>query len=79
MNRRRGPGILSENSEIVSIDSKLNIRIVAKNRKDFWPFTFQFGAVSFPSGKNSSGNIAYYNLALNNNDLSTIITSLDEI
>ena len=50
--RKCGPGIISKDIQCLAISENdlNNCRLVATFTKDWFPFVFQFGAVTFPSG-----------------------------
>ena len=75
--REPGPGILNNESHILSGDLESGFNVVLKNNKDSWPFIlFQFGTVIFPSGINDSDKLVVYNIALTKNDLNTVIYNI---
>ncbi len=75
--REPGPGILNNESHILSGDLESGFNVVLKNKKDSWPFIlFQFGTVIFPSGINDSDKLVVYNIALTKNDLNTVIYNI---
>jgi len=77
LDREPGPGILNNESHILSGDLENGFKVVLKNKKDFWPFIlFQFGTVIFPSGINDSDKLVVYNIALTKNDLNTVIYNI---
>jgi len=64
LNIKRGEGILSDYSEIVTANSSKG-SIEKKTKKDFWPFKLgQFGVFTFPNDKNSTNFIFAYAIAL---------------
>ncbi|MDB3927287.1 hypothetical protein N9343_00935 [Flavobacteriaceae bacterium] len=73
----RGPGIIRNQSEIVSIDSKGNIKTIYKNKKDKLPYIlFQFGNILFPNGTNNTSKLVFTPIALKSNDFDTIIMDI---
>lgn len=74
-NRRRGVGIKSEYSKVMSynIDTK-EVKELQKYKKDFLPFyLFQFGTIIFPQGVNPPNYIVWSNVAVSRNEGSTEI------
>ena len=73
-----GPGILGKSSTIVGGNLKNGFKIFNENKKDKLPFIlFQFGAITFPTGNNQSDYLFSYNIALENNDLETVIFKIN--
>lgn len=74
LRNKRGPGIIRNQSEIVSGNVQMGFKTVYKNEKDVYPFLlFQFGNIIFPSGENNLAKLVFSNIALKKDDLSTII------
>jgi hypothetical protein len=74
MDRKPGPGIIEKSSHIVGGNLKNGFKILHKNKKDFFPFIlFQFGAITFPTGKNETNHLFGFNIGLKKNDLDTEI------
>lgn len=50
LSRRRGPGILSDEVHCLCMKGINSIpQLLGSFKKDFWPYIFQFGSVTFPS------------------------------
>lgn len=76
----RGPGVIKNRSEIISGNIHLGFKTIYINDKDIFPFLlFQFGNIIFPSGENNLTKLVFSNIALKNDDLSTIIMDLKKI
>lgn len=70
----RGKGIKENYSEIVAGNLEDGFNSIYKNEKDKWPFIyFQFGNIVFPTGQNNSKKIFFTNVALKNEDFSTLM------
>lgn len=77
LSTKRGAGIITDNVEIVSMDSNYNSRIEARFKKDAWPYKlFQYGAVVFPPSK--SNKVLIYPIAVKKYDGKLGIMSLRE-
>ena len=70
---KKGKGIKTNNSDILFCDANFNITTLQSNRKDRWPFLFQYGAVMFPKASDESDYFVFYNAALKKNTSSTEI------
>lgn len=65
LERRRGPGILSEWARIYHLDAAGDLSVVFSARKDGWPHRLaQFGTFTFPTGQLPDGVIVAYGIAL---------------
>jgi hypothetical protein len=74
--RKRGPGIVEDQAEILLFDHELKIRFRHTNRKDWMPYLpFQFGSITFPSGLEHGNTLVSFNIALKNHDYSMEIRS----
>ena len=78
LDNKPGPGIIENKSDIVSYCKKTNkCNVELSRQKDLFPYRlFQFGAIMFPTGINTSNLIVTYNVANRKNDLSTEIFQL---
>jgi hypothetical protein len=75
---KRGPGIDKNQSEIISGNLKGGFKTIYTNGKDVFPFVlFQFGNIIFPTGDNLSQKLIFTNIALKENDFSTIIMNYE--
>jgi hypothetical protein len=75
---KRGPGIDKNQSEIISGNLKSGFKSIYTNGKDIFPFVlFQFGNILFPNGDNESEKLIFTNIALKENDFSTIIMNYE--
>lgn len=74
LRNKRGPGIIKNQVEIISMDKNFNFKKIYENKKDKLPFVlFQFGAAIFASGINHSDYIAFTSIGTVKNDFSTLI------
>lgn len=77
LRRRRGPGVIKNQSEIVIGNLESGFKTEYTNKKDFFPFVlFQFGNILFPTGKNTTQKLCFTNVALQKNDLTTFISNI---
>lgn len=77
LDRKPGPGIIENASHIVGGNLKNGFNILHKNKKDFFPFIlFQFGAITFPTGRNETNHLFGYNIGLKKNDLDSEIFNI---
>ena len=74
---KRGPGIHKNHSAIIRYSLEKGAEIIYQNEKDRFPFVlFQFGNISFPTGENKMEKLIFSNIALKEDDVSTIIFDL---
>lgn len=74
---KKGPGIIKNQSEIVSGDLVNGFKIIYENKKDRLPFIlFQFGNILFPNGTNSTNKLIFTPIALKSNNFDTLIVDL---
>lgn len=74
---KRGPGIIDDESTIVTGNLNEGFSTVYRNKKDFLPFMlFQFGNILFPSGKNETGHLIFTNIGSKELDFSTVIKKI---
>lgn len=77
LRNKRGPGIIRNQSEIVSGNLKNGFKPIYVNKKDIFPFIlFQFGNILFPSGTNRLKKIVFTPIALKENDFNTVIRDI---
>ena len=70
----RGPGIIKNQSEIVQGTIRSGFNVIYSGVKDKLPFVlFQFGNIIFPSGNNTLSKLIFTNIALKNDDFTTLI------
>ena len=65
----RGAGIEDNYARIYCGNLKNGIQVICQEKKDKWPFIFQFGAFRFPSGKNISDFLFFQPISTRKNDL----------
>ncbi len=75
--RKPGRGIKSPYSEIVILNSELEVNKLSTNEKDNYPFIFQFGAITFPTDNYNNKDLVFYNVGLKNNNNCTEIWDLN--
>lgn len=74
---KRAPGVKLNQSTIITGNLKSGFNVIYRNEKDFWPFVpFQFGNILFPSGENNTNKLIFTNIALKNDDITTIIQEM---
>ncbi|MCO8291378.1 hypothetical protein [Tetragenococcus halophilus] len=71
---KRGKGILSNEVQLVYVDEKFDVVIFKQFKKDKLPYKlFQYGAVKFPSGLESSETLVVYPTAVRKDDGDTLM------
>lgn len=70
--RKRGPGIIDDNICLYRGSLDDGFEMLYSQRKDIYPFIFQFGAFQFPSGENNHNYILLKHFATKNKDMSTV-------
>lgn len=74
LDREPGPGIKEGFSHIVGGNMEKGFKTLIKNKKDIFPFIlFQFGVITFPTGKNETDFLFTHNISLEKNNLDTEI------
>lgn len=72
--RKPGPGIIKNETHIVSGSLKNGFQIIDVKKKDFLPYRlFQIGTIMFPAGENPTNKLFSYSVANKKNDLHTEI------
>lgn len=66
---KRGSGIEDNYARIYCGNLKSGFNLIYQEKKDIWPFIFQFGAFKFPAGNNTSKNLYFQSVATNKSDL----------
>lgn len=66
---KRGAGIIDNNARIYLGSIKDGFKEIYKEKKDVYPFIFQFGAFIFPSGKNNTKRLYFQPIATKKNDM----------
>lgn len=67
--KKRGAGIEDDYVRLYVGDLANGFKEVYKERKDWLPFLFQFGAFKFPTGVNNTDTLYFQPVATNKNDL----------
>lgn len=73
ISRKRGSGIKDMYSHLYIGNISDGFKEVYKEKKDFWPYLFQFGAIRFPYGYNPTGKLYFQPIATNKHDLDLMI------
>lgn len=73
---KRGAGITDNNARIYLGDIKDGFKEIYKEKKDYYPYIFQFGAFMFPNGVNNSELLYFQPVATSKNDLRLLGISL---
>jgi hypothetical protein len=74
---RKGPGILRNESQILTGTPADGFRIIARNAKDPFPYRlFQFGTITFPAGENPGDLLFSYSIGNRTNDLSAEVRKI---
>lgn len=74
--RKRGAGITDMYVHLYCGNMEKGFREIYKERKDLWPYAFQFGVFRFPSGRNDANTLYFQPIATNKNDLSLLALDL---
>lgn len=69
LSRKRGGGIKDMYSHLYVGNLSEGFKEVYKEKKDCWPYLFQFGVIRFPYGYNSKGKLYFQPVATNKHDL----------
>ncbi|WP_303207591.1 hypothetical protein [Bacteroides oleiciplenus] len=77
--RVKGPGIKDYQMYIYSGNIRDGFKIIYSQKKDWLPFSFQFGAFQFPAGINRYKKLILKHIATSDADMSTIILSETEL
>lgn len=67
--RKTGSGIIDKYVRMYMGCLSEGFNVVYKERKDVWPFLFQFGAFKFPAGENRGDTLYFQPIATKSNDL----------
>lgn len=78
ISRKRGKGIQDMYVHMYMGNLEEGFKEVYKEKKDLWPYLFQFGTIRFPYGKNSSDVLYFQPIGTKKNDLKLIIQNLSE-
>jgi len=69
ISRKRGAGINDMYTHLYIGNLSEGFKEVYKEKKDLWPYLFQFGVIRFPYGYNSTGKLYFQPVATNKHDL----------
>lgn len=69
INKNRGAGIKDMYSHLYTGNLSDGFNEIYKEKKDIWPFLFQFGVIRFPYGDNPTDKLYFQPIATNKNDL----------
>ncbi len=69
ISRKRGAGIKDMYSHLYVGNLSEGFKEVYKEKKDLWPYLFQFGTIRFPYGFNPIGKLYFQPVATNKHDL----------
>lgn len=69
---KKGAGIKDNYAHIYGGDLEKGFTEIYKEKKDIFPFIFQFGAIRFPAGRNNTSTLFFQPVALANNDLQLV-------
>lgn len=73
INRKRGAGIKDMYSHLYIGNLSEGFKEVYKEKKDLWPYLFQFGTIRFPYGYNTTDKLFFQPVATNKYDLDLMI------
>lgn len=78
LDRKPGPGIMNNCSQIVIGNLKKGFKTLLKGEKDQWPMGLcQFGVFTFPTGNNPTNKLYAYGIALKNYGGKTSIIEIE--
>lgn len=66
---KRGAGVKDSYVHVYAGNLNEGFKEIYKEKKDLWPFIFQFGALKFPAGMNGSDTLYFQPVATSKNDL----------
>lgn len=75
--RQRGAGIKDMYVHMYVGSIQEGFKEIYKDKKDMWPYLFQFGAIKFPYGENCSNQLYFQPIATKHNDMRLISLELD--
>ena len=75
LNREKGPGIQDDYAHIYMGNIDYGFQDIYREKKDFFPYSIQLGAIMFPSGNNTTNKLFFYPVATKN-DSSLMFLSL---
>lgn len=76
-NRQRGFGIKDMYVHMYAGNREEGFKEIYKEKKDLWPYLFQFGAIKFPYGENHSNKLYFQPIATKRNDMKLLSIKLD--
>ncbi|WP_138350700.1 hypothetical protein [Bacteroides eggerthii] len=77
ISRKRGEGIKDMYSHLYVGSAIAGFKEVYKEKKDIWPYLFQFGVIRFPYGLNSTSKLYFQPVATNKHDLDLMIIDIN--
>ena len=69
---KRGFGIKDRYAHVYAGNITIGYREIYKEKKDLWPFIFQFGVFKFPAGINKTSKLYFQPTAIMKNDLNLL-------
>ncbi|UBD82231.1 MULTISPECIES: hypothetical protein [Parabacteroides] len=75
-NRKRGAGIFDMYAHLYCGNLEKGFKEIYKEKKDLWPYLFQFGVFRFPYGKNKTNSLYFQPVGTNRNDLNLLTLNL---
>lgn len=75
--RQRGSGIKDMYVHMYAGNIQEGFKEIYKEKKDMWPYLFQFGAIKFPYGENHSNQLYFQPIATKHNDMKLLSIKLD--
>lgn len=76
---KRGAGIKDTYVHMYAGNMEVGFKEIYKEKKDWWPYAFQFGAFRFPTGENKSSKLYFQPVATSKHDLELMCIDLDEV
>lgn len=76
--RKRGAGITDMYVHLYCGNLEEGFKEIYKEKKDLWPYLFQFGVFRFPYGKNESNKLYFQPVATNKNDMNLLVYDLSD-
>lgn len=73
---KRGAGIKDMYVHMYAGNLEQGFKEIYKERKDYWPYAFQFGAFRFPVGVNNTNKLYFQPVATRENDLDLMMMEL---
>lgn len=77
--RQRGAGIKDMYAHLYCGNLEKGFKEIYKEKKDMWPYLFQFGVFRFPYGNNKTNILYFQPVGTNRNDLNLLTLDLSEV